>query len=75
MCEKACKQCKVVKPLDQYERNGNSLRNTCRLCRSYAKNGTTRPEVRPLEMTVEIINSFALWFGPVDRARPLMPTP
>lgn len=79
MCEKRCKDCNTKKPIEEFEPRGAGRRSNCRQCRSAYKSrhrkltGRAPPVVEA--MPIEVINSFALWFGPVDRARPLMPTP
>ncbi|QGJ92057.1 helix-turn-helix DNA-binding protein [Gordonia phage Keelan] len=35
--EKACRRCGVVKPIDEYHRNGKYIRNDCRPCTNLAK--------------------------------------
>lgn len=78
MWEKTCNHCNRTKPNAEFERRGNGYRNTCKLCRRKARNGIPRPRrpaPRPVEvMPAEVNNSFALWFGPVDRCRTIRPT-
>ncbi len=76
MCEQSCVKCGQRKPLHAYEKRGCGYRKTCRKCRNLTKSPEKAVDqvARLPEMPVSVINSFALWFGPVDRSRPLGPT-
>lgn len=80
MWERTCNDCGKCKPNNDFERRGNGYRNTCKLCRNLAREGkrVVRKKVAPPKvieaLPAEVNNSFALWFGPVDRERVIRPT-
>ncbi len=71
-----CAECGEFKPPEAFEIHRNSRRSRCRKCRKAARQSKRiaadagRVLPTPAER-LAITNSFALWFGPVNRAVPL----